>query len=65
MNRIETENPRHLPGVFMRCEWFSRPVHLGGLEPSTSYLSGQDNFDKPHNYIDGKPDNAIATSSSE
>ena len=38
MIKDETENPRHLPMVSMRGTWFSRCVHLKGLEPLTNCL---------------------------
>ena len=40
MIKDETENPRHLPRVSMRDNWFSRRVHPEGLEPSTNGLRG-------------------------
>ena len=38
MIKDKTENPRHLPMVYMRGIWFSRHVHPEGLEPSTNGL---------------------------
>ena len=38
MIKDKTENPRHLPMVYMRGIWFSRRVHPEGLEPSTNGL---------------------------
>ena len=40
MIKDETENPRHLPRVSMKDNWFSRCVHPEGLEPSTNGLRG-------------------------
>ena len=38
MIRIETENPRHLPRVFMRGTWFSPQVIRVRLERTTNGL---------------------------